>query len=534
VSEEAEKEEADDEAAAGDEGAQTISDFLARFGGDDVQFMIGRVEPKTAMIGGKLRKVAGHLETTRVEPTHEYIKENWGGGYFDVRAQRLVRGKRPRYLGAARVEIAGDPRMRENDLTPSDTPTQPPESPEILARVLDQAYDDKIRHEERLEAERRRLTEERERVRREGQDPAAWEAALETVRATSAAQVSGLQREIERRDRDLSDLRRQMEAAREAKTPFTDPEFYKVIFGRNNEDSAHLRELHRAEQQAERDRATREMQAERERALRELDGERREHTHAVEMMERMHRSEVENLKLVHGQAAAAKDETIRRLSEELRTARASFKPTDTLSEIERMGQVFQAVKTMQGEPQGPPPTGLLERIVDRLGPAMGNLLENATRQSAVPMVVGPGGMLVPLHPQLAQGAFHAPTQPPVPQPGGMPVAEAATDAPAPPPAGSEAAQPAAPAAGSVQAELLQGLEFVETAIRGGKDPADVARSARGLFPRALLTGFVEAGPDLVHAQAEQLSPNSALASPGGKRYLRDLTEALRVELARSG
>jgi len=59
-----------------------------------------------------------------------------------------------------------------------------------------------------------------------------------------------------------------------------------------------------------------------------------------------------------------------------------------------------------------------------------------------------------------------------------------------------------------------------------------ARSA--LFPKSELHLVIQAGPERLLDEIERRSPDSVLASPGGRRYLRELVEALNAKLAPSG
>jgi hypothetical protein len=74
---------------------------------------------------------------------------------------------------------------------------------------------------------------------------------------------------------------------------------------------------------------------------------------------------------------------------------------------------------------------------------------------------------------------------------------------------------------------MEGLGYLESAFRDSKPVADVARESARLFPASVLRALVTGGVDVVVGQVEKRSPSSVLATPGGRRYVRDLIEALR-------
>jgi hypothetical protein len=81
---------------------------------------------------------------------------------------------------------------------------------------------------------------------------------------------------------------------------------------------------------------------------------------------------------------------------------------------------------------------------------------------------------------------------------------------------------------------MEGLGYLESAFRDGKPVAEVARESARLFPAGILRALVTGGPDLVVGEVEKRSPSSVLTSPGGRRYVRELLEALRADLDATG
>ena len=67
----------------------------------------------------------------------------------------------------------------------------------------------------------------------------------------------------------------------------------------------------------------------------------------------MHCSEVENLKMAHAQVLTTKDDQIVRLHDELRALREMAKPQDTLSDLQRLGEVVMSSSRSRrlGEPR---------------------------------------------------------------------------------------------------------------------------------------------------------------------------------------
>jgi hypothetical protein len=101
-----------------------------------------------------------------------------------------------------------------------------------------------------------------------------------------------------------------------------------------------------------------------------------------------------------------------------------------------------------------------------------------------------------------------------------------------PPAVPVATPETAPAqtAAAPAATIVEGLGYLESAFRDGKPVAEVARESVRLFPAGILRTLVTGGPDLVVGEVEKRSPSSVLTSPGGRRYVRELIEALRADL----
>src|SRR4051812_8179235 len=107
------KEDEGPELPLDDAGQESLAEFLAQFSGSGHQYIIYRSDPKSASINGRHQKVSGHLETVYVAPTLEYLRENWGGGTFDIRVLGPAKSRRGvGYLGSRRVEIAGSPRLK--------------------------------------------------------------------------------------------------------------------------------------------------------------------------------------------------------------------------------------------------------------------------------------------------------------------------------------------------------------------------------------------------------------------------------------
>jgi hypothetical protein len=78
--------------------------------------------------------------------------------------------------------------------------------------------------------------------------------------------------------------------------------------------------------------------------------------------------------------------------------------------------------------------------------------------------------------------------------------------------------------------LLEGMTYLEDAVRKGKPIAEVSKESVRLFPAIFLQQLVSAGPELALGEIETRSPDSVLVSPGGKRYLRELIDVLRADL----
>lgn len=575
MSEGTEAQEQADAASLDDTGEDTkesIAEFLGQFPGGGCQYILTRLEPKNAFQGGRQRKASGHLETFHTKPTLDEIRESWAGGVYEMRVMGPVKGKPGlRYLGSRRFEIAGDPRLKAEVLADEVT-TRSDQG--LLKNVLDQSQEDKRRAEERLERERTRLHEEkRQQEQRPTTDPEMWKTTLETIERTAQARIETLNQQLLRRDQDLAEMRRQVDAIQSQRSPLGDPELLKVMFGRNHDEAgrqadAHRnqaqieRERHERELQAERDRLSRELQnerdrhvrevdaarrdhdkladaleAERDRHARELDAERREREKTIDVVERLHKSEMDNLRTAHGQLIATKDEQVTRLNEELRSLnaevrslRASVRPQDTLSDLERMSKVVTAVKTFVpglggGESVSEPPAWW-EKLAEHARPFVERMIDKDSRPSSLTAQTS-----APVLQMLPRQSFvQVPRLRSVPMvqsnpaaPPSQPVPQVAQPAPAEAVSNSSRA-PEAPS------ELMQGLGYLEQAMRNGISPEVVARSAHTSFERAVLEQLVAMGHETVSEQIATLAPTSPLLTVGGRRFLSEFVDALAAGL----
>ena len=516
---------------------QSLAEFLAMYDNGSNQFIITRHEPKTAFVNGQAKKASGHCETLHHYPTPDYIRENWGGGVYEIRVMGPEKGKGMRFKASRRLEVAGDPKLKPDAVQV--TPSQHEQI--MMNRVLEQQFEEKRRMEDRLERERQQKVVERPPA----QDPNLVQTTLGAIQQSAKQQAEMLREQLVRRDQELTEMRQAMEGFRRERSALENPEVLKVLFGRNQDDGGRQVELLRheliaereravrelqidrergaRELQAERERASRELDAERERALREIEAERREHEKAITLLDRLHHSEVENLRASHAQLVATKDAHIERLERELAAIRSQERPHDTLSDLERMGKVVTAMRSfmpgLSSEAPEQPPLAerLLEYGVEKFVDVAAKAQQAAavaevqlpawSPRTAVPMLPQPAPVLIPPLGRVPQvhrpiGAEPIPTAKPV-QP-----------------------SPTTPAKRLLTPQLLQGLSFVDSALQNGHAPNDVARTALSLFPRADLETLCAAGPEKLIAEVEASNPDSILASPAGRRFVRELIDAL--------
>jgi hypothetical protein len=204
---------------------------------------------KSLVVRGKVQQIRGHLETLMQPPTLDQIRDAYGGGQYQIR----VSGPRPgskgiKFITTARVQIAGDPKPIELDATTDSDDRSA--SPALVARVLDATLDDKRRADARFE----RATHSA------SPDNSLLKTTLETIERSRTSQVETLQQQIERRDRELAELRQQ-------RSPLEHPDVLKALFTRGNDDNARIAEVARHELENERERNQREIESERHPAL---------------------------------------------------------------------------------------------------------------------------------------------------------------------------------------------------------------------------------------------------------------------------
>lgn len=530
---EAQADSADDEDAGAD-GGDSIAEFLSQFSGGGHQFIINRLEPRQIVVRGQPKRIGGHLGTLHTPPAIDDLREWWGGGVYEIRVNgRTPKG--PRILACRKVEIAGDPKLPDSDPPPEPaaaTPPPPAESPALVQQILEHTFEDKRRVEERFERERQRVLAERQAAT---PDPALLQTTLGAIERSQRDQIETLRQQLDRRDREMAELRQQMEVVRGRSSPLENPEVLKFLFGRGQEDAGRTADQLRHELQLERDRHQREIEAERDRREREVSAERREHEQQLRLIERLHSSELENLRSSHAQLVATKDEHIARLNEEIRTLRSASRPPDALGDLERVGKVVHAVRNFipgLGDEEGP---AGWERLLDRAKPIIDRVADNLSKPAPVQVIqtapaprhpFAPG--LIPLRRPMPRVA------PPSVRPSTTPASSgvAAHPAGARPTGAATSADPVAGASATATAptSIVEGLRFLESAFKGEQPVEDVSRTATSLFPRAELRALVDAGPDQLMAEIERQSPDSILASSGGKRYLRDLLQTVKAQL----
>jgi hypothetical protein len=122
----------------------------------------------------------------------------------------------------------------------------------------------------------------------------------------------------------------------------------------------------------------------------------------------------------------------------------------------------------------------------------------------------------------------APSAPPIPAPPRSPSPEPT----APIAAAAPAAAPAATAPPATA--FIEGVTYLEDAVRKGKPVAEVSKELLTLLPASYLRDLVRAGPELAVGEIENRLPESVLVSPGGKRFLRELLGVLGADVDAAG
>ena len=90
--------------------------------------------------------------------------------------------------------------------------------------------------------------------------------------------------------------------------------------------------------------------------------------------------------------------------------------------------------------------------------------------------------------------------------------------------------PAAPTSPTLPLPLgawQEGLAFLEKALTSDMPPEEVAKTVRARSGETATAALVNVGPEALMTQLETTAPHSPLVSPGGKRFLRKVSEALK-------
>jgi hypothetical protein len=463
------------------------------------------------------------------------------------------------------------------------TRPSPLENPDVLkvlfgrnqedaARIVDQQKHDlhlaQARHEREIEAERERhrreieqhqreMEAEGERHRREVEQHQretllTRERAQEDLDRLIDQQKSELDLERERHQRTLEGERERhrRDLEQHEREAVTNRERQQRDLERQQREA----ELERERNQRDQERHQRELGAAAERHDRDVAAERRDREQQIAVIERLHRSEIETLRNSQAQLIMTKDEHLARLTDELSRLRSTANPPDALSDLRRVGEVVSAVREfvpgLSAEPSEP--ASPWDKMLERAGPLMERIADNLTKPPPVHIVAPPAAPRTPT-PSMPSPA-PAPSRPLRRIPGSSvpldrhphgrrpaserPAASAPTAAPPPrapslepsPTIPTATAAPTPAAAAAPATTVLEGLTYLEDAVRKGKPVADVSRESRTLFPAIFLQQLVSAGPERVLGEIEQRSPDSVLVSPGGKRYLRELIDVFRADL----
>lgn len=540
-----------------EEDDQSLKEWFDGMGGDtSLKIQIVRKKPMVSRTGDN---IAGILETVEDRVDEDYVRDQWGGGTFQLKAFKQNNAGSWVYVRARSITIAGAPKM-------NGVPCGEVVMPAAVAAPGDEIAERAMSTMERVtqRAEQRMERLEQESRKSGGTDIAALEAVLRPIRD-----------QLEEARTEARELRQQLYAASTKAPPkdeFRDKVLEKMIDGENarveslrsqyearidrmrdnHEDQVkrledrHQDDLKRLEKQQDRSIEQAQKSADDRIAAQKLGYDARIDALKSEIGKLERENAAAQTRIA--QLEARKDQTIGEKAEELVKVREALdgigkggdgddadKPwyerlIDAAGNSEALLALVNKVggaagATGQGNPQGQP--------VQQQLPPPGVPFRTADGQV---WMVGPDGQPRPINPaQLQQRARLAAARKKKrdqaaaatpPAEGAAPAAEAGADG------GGEAGDvidealegTGDPGRPPEAAEVKIAITFMENAAQNGTDPKQFASSMRSLVPQDILRFVHRVGVDqFLNSVVE---PGSVLTTQRGRNFVRSAFKAL--------
>jgi hypothetical protein len=527
------------------EEIQEIEEELLESGDDLISWMdtLSGINEKTLKLI-RLRpdkwgsqKISGHLTTLPPDSriTEDEIKEEYGGGVFQIRA--FARDKHGRFVQvkAKNIEIAGLPKVSD----PSSGNGKKEESPEITKFVLDKM-------EKVSDAERGRADKMEQELRQSGKldsglisaftDPLKdqvrayqeelkdMKAVLESLR-TQKPDTAVFEKMVDKAEKDANEERKEAREFRnllmqkpdtssqdrlvetlissksveiiQLRTAF-DSERRQLIDSHNDEIKR-LNDRYDRNSDSLKDDHKRAMDSTREDNKRQADSLTSSYDHRIKTMELSHQGTEnllkERIESLKNELASIKGELTKTKDEKQKS------PLEWVQELVALKDGLSVLRDDDEDDDEDENKATWEKVADRVEPLIGAFASRFGQS------VGLTPEQLMLLEQQRQGQLAASQ------------------------AAEQVTQTQAPEQEEMSKDAERFISFTETAISNGTAPETFVRSAKSLVPKELLDQLVSIGPDaLADAVAAQRS-ESVINSQAGRSFLRKAVEVLKSEIS---
>lgn len=443
--------------------------------------------------------IEGQLDTVEELIDEDYIRERWGGGKYLLKVMTPNARGQFQYRVSRTVAIAGDPKI-------DDLVDDRDDGRDVGARESEAAS---------ITAMKTMANLVQEKMGRPALDP----EMIRTFTAPLQAQITRQDEHMARQEEELRELR--MLAHKRPDNSHQERLLERMIGGESARVEAitaqyqselrtvkenHHRDMADARAQAKDDLAARERSHERELATlanahaREMDALRQAFETRIETSKLTYEARIESLK--------TEQERVRSELTEVRAEAATLrakKDKGLIEQAKELSEVKDALSTLGGggdddeKPWYEKALAMAEPIAGRIMSGLGD----AGPMMQQPMQMSPQALprrrrVVHARPQTM--ATPQQMQRPVP----APVQGHAIDA----------------------ADVASAIQYMESAVQSGADPAAFAASARNLIPSNILQLVDSVGIDEFLAKVAKLSQDSPLRSQVGRNFARDVAKHL--------
>jgi hypothetical protein len=506
-------------------------EYLQRMsGGAPVQVKITRLSPRQY----KGHQTAGLIETVDELIPEEEIKDRHGGGKYEIKLFKRHNSGKWVFAGQRTIEIAGPPKIYEEEDTGSQTQAAPAfaagDDPSLSKHTLNIARDiigderqEKQRLMEKLEDLNEELVDATTRYQAQPHGPAVDPDLLRAISEPLKAQIEAQQETIQSLNEQIKGLL--------LKPPDTSKdELLKNVMASEGDRVNSIRLQHESELRSLRQSHQDDLKRSEDRFDRIMDNAEKAHNREVDNLRRSHDGEVGSIKLSFETRLSTEQAEISRLKSELSECKAELRLLRDKKDkpfLEQMQEIATAKEAFAGlfgsdDDEEEEKQGFGEKLVERFSPLIDGIgarlagggvmmpggvspeqLEMMRQQQAIAMAQQAQAQQVQRQQAQAQAQSQQPQQRPQPQ-----------------------AQVRLPQIS--QADLQTVISYIETCINNDVDPMEFAKSSIQLIPPEVLKGVKQIGIDKWLESVAKISDTSTspITTQKGRNWLRNVQKAL--------